>query len=60
MANFNKNSLQLLEQDIIKEFISNAISFQLTKETAGFYKCNARNSIGSIEKIVQVKFFSKY
>ena len=49
-----------LELNVINEFKpSNAIRFDLTKETAGLYKCRSHNSIGSIEKIIKVTYFGK-
>ena len=39
---------------------SNKLSFQLTRETAGDYKCLAQNSVGKIEKIIKVGFYGKY
>ena len=54
-----KSYFHFIGQTVVKEFRSNRINFELTKESSGSYKCKATNSIGSIEKIINVGYFGK-
>lgn len=52
-------SCSLSENAVLKEFKSNRISFELTKESAGVYRCRSHNAVGSIEKTVTIGFYGK-
>ena len=45
---------------MIKEFKSNTVKLKLDNDTAGLYKCQASNIVGSIEKIIHIAYTSKY
>ena len=43
-----------------KEFKSGVLRLEVTKDTAGLYRCSATNPMGSIERTVSVGYLSKY
>lgn len=49
----------LLGKTIVKEHKTNRISFGLGKESAGVYRCKIWNSIGSVEKTINVGYLGK-
>ena len=43
----------------LKDYETNVIKINFTKEDAGLYKCSSSNLAGSIEKIVSIDYFGK-
>ena len=47
------------ESTPLNDYESGQIRFNFTRDHAGYYKCLAINSVGSIEKLIYLAYFGK-